>query len=775
MKPVAFLCACLLVLASSITWGQTRGGGSGGASANGSPNPDSLRQYLRLLEKGDSASIARYRSRVAGRHENPRFARMGLIARVDRDSIVLRWAVSKAGGWEVANKLGYVLERATMDAQGRATKSSLHRLTAAPLKPWTLDQWKQRAPRDDRYAAVAAQALYGKTFTAKTADPGSGESVRNAVSEFEGRFGFAMFAADNDPVAANGLGVRLVDKDVRSGERYVYRVYLAGRDTSYAVDTAYAVASPAPYTSPPAPPDLSTEGRDGSIVLRWKNPPAREGFSGYYIERSDDGGKTYHRLNDHPYAPLTTAAQTSPAEPNYTDTNIVNYRVYHYRVWGVDAFADLSAPAEVEGYGRNLTPPPPPILQMPKQLSPHAVQLTWDENAAPPDMKGFIITKSAASMQGYHPLGEKSAPSTPPKKTQRGRSRPEPPTKTPASQELMAHLLPTSSRTYVDTTASSDEPYYMVASVDTAGNIASSLPVYAELIDTAAPSPPTGLSGRIDTNGIATLHWHLSPEKDIIGYRLYWANEAFHEFSMRDQEMIKDTMFVDTVNINTLSHFIYYRVASLNVRHHQSPMSAIYALRRPDRVPPVSPVFTDVFVTDSAVALAWAASPSDDVARELLYRRRSKDTLWHQLAALPPHRGAYVDTAVVKKTMYEYQLVAEDSAGLHSAPSDPVQARPYDTGVRPPVQNLAAVLDPKTGAARLTWRYDIPLKQKFWFLIYRSAGASGLLQYRSVDSRQRMFVDDQLVGKGVYTYAVKVMSQGGGQSQLSQPVNLTVR
>jgi uncharacterized protein len=778
MKTIIFLCMLLVSSAALPASGQRKGGGPGSGAANdGTPNPDSLRHYLQLMQKGDTAALSRYQARLGVPRESPRVARMALIARADRDSVVLRWAVSKAGGWEVANRVGYLVERATMDAQGRAIRSSLHRLTLLPLKPWALEEWKRRAPRDDTYAAVAAQALYGKSFTANTVDPGNGQSVRNAISEFSGRFGFAMFAADNDPLAAEGLGVRLVDKDVRVGERYVYRVYLAARDSSYAVDTAYTVVSPAQYTPPPPPPGLTVEGRDGSIILRWMNPPAREGFSGYFIERSDDGGKSYHRLNEHPYAPLTTHAEKIPAQPTYTDTSITNYKVYRYRIWGVDAFAELSAPAEVEGFGRDLTPPPPPILKKPEQLSTHAVRLTWEEPTVVPDLKGFVVTKSAGSLQGFHPLGEKAPPPRAPKTAQKGKGKKQK-QETPApaaTQDLLKQLLPGTARSYTDTAATSDEPYYMVASVDTAGNIASSLPVYAEIIDTAAPSPPTGLSGRIDTNGVATLHWKLSPERDIIGYRLYWANEAAHEFSMRNQEMIKDTMFVDTVNLNTLSHRIYYRIASINARHHQSPMSSILALKRPDRIPPATPVFTDVFVTDSAVTLTWAASPSDDVAREFLYRRVASDSRWQQLAAVRPHTGMYVDTAVQKKTLYAYQIVAVDSTGLRSLPSETVQARPYDTGVRPPVKNLAAVLGTKTGTVRLTWQYELPGRQKFWFVIYRSVAGTGLRTYKSIESKQRTFVDDQLVGKGTYGYSVKVMSQGGGESPLPAPVTVNVQ
>src|SRR5436853_2255055 len=42
---------------------------------------------------------------------NPRFAKISLIARTDKDSVVLRWAPSRPGGWRIANRLGYIIER----------------------------------------------------------------------------------------------------------------------------------------------------------------------------------------------------------------------------------------------------------------------------------------------------------------------------------------------------------------------------------------------------------------------------------------------------------------------------------------------------------------------------------------------------------------------------------------------------------------------------------------------------------------------------------------
>jgi hypothetical protein len=83
------------------------------------------------------------------------------VARSDQDSIVLRWAPSTALGWIAGNRLGYIIERVTMLKDPKAARTSLHRLNAVPIKPWNLDEWKARISNNNRYAAVAVQALYG--------------------------------------------------------------------------------------------------------------------------------------------------------------------------------------------------------------------------------------------------------------------------------------------------------------------------------------------------------------------------------------------------------------------------------------------------------------------------------------------------------------------------------------------------------------------------------------------------------------------------------------
>ncbi len=87
-----------------------------------------------------------------------------LIARPLKDSILVRWAPNNSLLWEDANKYGYMLERITLIRDGQLLSApERKRLTQTPIMPLPLIVW-ERAVKSNKYAAIAAQALYGETF-----------------------------------------------------------------------------------------------------------------------------------------------------------------------------------------------------------------------------------------------------------------------------------------------------------------------------------------------------------------------------------------------------------------------------------------------------------------------------------------------------------------------------------------------------------------------------------------------------------------------------------
>jgi hypothetical protein len=123
--------------------------------------------------------------------------KIALTLRADRDSIVLRWAPSSPGLWAESKTIGFIVERGQVDSTGKLLISSVKRLNEVPIKPWTLEEWKKRGAateKNNRYAAISVQLLYGKNFAVKGSTGGVGEiaQLRNASMELENRYGFAL-------------------------------------------------------------------------------------------------------------------------------------------------------------------------------------------------------------------------------------------------------------------------------------------------------------------------------------------------------------------------------------------------------------------------------------------------------------------------------------------------------------------------------------------------------------------------------------------------------
>jgi fibronectin type 3 domain-containing protein len=666
---------------------------------------------------------------------DPGFATIAVIARAYQDSVILRWAPSTPHGWRIANRLGYIVER-------RQAGGQTIRLTPEPEVPWPIERLADAldANPDNSYLGLAVYALAGDTTLMGLADSLGIDTVGVNAEKNTTLYGYALFSADNDPLVAEALGLRFVDRDVKAGGRYTYRVSLSEK-RDYRIDPGEVTVEVRATGPSPAPANFKAQGLDGRIDLRWEGLSERD-YSGYYVYRSDDGGKTFNKMNKTPIVIVTPGEANVMRIARFVDTTITNYKVYKYQVRGIDAFGELGQPGEVEAFGRDLTPPPQPSVKSPEQLGNTKIRLSWEMTESSPDLAGFSVSRSAFIDSNYHRLTKKP--------------------------------LPPTAREYIDERATDAEPYYVIATLDTAGNEALSFPLYGMLIDTLPPSIPAGLTGTINKDGIVHLRWRRGPERNLLGYRVLRANAPEHEFSQLTGEVYTDTTFVDTVEVRTLTRNVYYRIAAVNRRYIHSEMSSILALRRPDVVPPEAPVFTDVLPTDSTVVLSWAPSSSEDLKWHVLYRRLSGEQKWVAIDTLSKKEDSYTDRAVRQNTLYEYLIEAVDSTGLKSPAVVPVQARPYDTGVRPPIEKLTARYDEKKKEIALRWSYQPRKKESYFFLIYRAARGASLTKYRSVESAQTSFADTGLLGSGLYSYAVQVVTESGGASPISDKVQVTV-
>lgn len=663
------------------------------------------------------------------------------LAKSYGDSIVLRWAPSTSALWAIANQYGYIIERLSYMKPEDFDPGQYQRLTPDPVKPWPLKDWESIATPDKNnpLAAVAAQCIHGEHITIGK----KGASYFQQANELANRWTFTLLAADISPVTAKASGMRFTDTDISSQRTYVYRIYTPVPKELYEVDTAYVVVNPAERVPIPRPVIGHATELEGKVNLEWDREAHRFDFTAFYIERSADGGKTFRRLTDLPFVspPSQDSALQNPSMV-YTDS-VGNYIPYHYRIIGITPFGDVSEPSEsIQAMGRDRTPPPAPVNLKATSLGGSRVSITWDMPELPEDMEGYYIGRSDNALNGFEPLHE-----------------------TALSPETGSFV-----DEYADPLKAN---FYVVASKDTAGNGQVSMATYGIIVDSLPPAPPQGLYGKVDTNGVVTLTWHLGSEPDIIGYEVFYANAADHVFARITPKPWQDTTYRDTIMVKTLTEKVYYRVVAVDANFNYSSFSETLELSRPDLIPPTAPVFSDYKVGDGFVDINWIPSSSEDVSMHVLFRRKLGED-WEQIAVIMGQQpgGYHRDTTVSAGENYEYSIRAIDDAGLISEEAYTLYIKAVDMALKPPVRNLRAVLDARDKEIELSWEY--PYQGKFRYAVYRAVNGSNFISMANITDNN-LILSDQQIRPGVeYEYTIRVIYPDGKQSGFSPQVKVRV-
>ena len=135
---------------------------------------------------------------------------------VQKDKILLRWAVSTPIEWQKANQKGFVLHKILLKKDGNLLENP-EKQTIATLKPNKQEDWIDFIQKDN-YGAIIAQALYGESFSVEQDSKNGISKIVNMAEELNQRHTFALFAADMSFVAAQKAGWGFIDTDVQAGE-----------------------------------------------------------------------------------------------------------------------------------------------------------------------------------------------------------------------------------------------------------------------------------------------------------------------------------------------------------------------------------------------------------------------------------------------------------------------------------------------------------------------------------------------------------------------------
>ena len=135
-----------------------------------------------------------------------------VLSRVQKNKVLLRWAVTDALAWKKLNKYGYLIERFTIARNNKTLSSPEKVILAKQYTPEPLASWETIIETNEN-AAIIAQALYGEEFSVTGTD--KLQSIVNLSEETEQRFTFALYTADKDFEIAKKAGLGFEDTNIK--------------------------------------------------------------------------------------------------------------------------------------------------------------------------------------------------------------------------------------------------------------------------------------------------------------------------------------------------------------------------------------------------------------------------------------------------------------------------------------------------------------------------------------------------------------------------------
>lgn len=643
--------------------------------------------------------------------------RISAISATELGKTILRFGPSSAEGLnnfiENGIKINYI-----NDESGEIT------VLSADQKPRELNWWKQNFTAKDSLAALVATLLYLPENTIQTGE--AENSIQQKADLLNNRFGFIMLTADRDMQVADALGMRLVHNHGKKSGKGIYEFIWNNCPPELNCDTTWIMVDYAETRTQATAPQPELHSKEKCIELSWNLPELTE-FSGFYIYKLNKSGNAV-KINP---AIVIPAVAGGRAYYSFRDS-VNNYELNTYFIRGVNAFGELSLPsAEVKGMARDFTPPSAAQNLKVEAVADRKLKLQWNRNSESEKVNQRVYLASRIDGD-YEPVSEIIE----------------------AEINEYKYALP----------GDFDAAFFKILSLDTAGNGAWSLPAYGFIPDSIPPSAPKGLRGFIDTNAVVTLSWNPGEERDIIGYRVFYANAADHLFTNLSGKPLADTIFRDTIAKATLTRDIWYRIVAVDKNYNHSEPSIPVKLKRPDHIPPVPAVIKNASVSETGLELSWINSSSEDLAGIRILIRKQGAEIWMEAAksSKPDIREEYTFSGLEKSSWYEVTIESADSSGHLTLCEKPYAFRTFDRGIRPAPKNLVAERIKDKKAIELKWEGDFPSGSRV--LIYRkSPDSPGLTKYDLVSCTGK-YLDEKITASGNYDYTIKIIYPDGGES-----------
>jgi hypothetical protein len=445
-------------------------------------------------------------------------------------------------------------------------------------------------------------------------------------------------------VFADYLGIFFEDTTAVNGITYEYRIQRIKQGREVLLGISKPIQAGIFLPEPPID-SLRAFQKDKSVGLNWLHN--EEAYYGVNVYRKTSTDTAYRKLNTLPIllSQVTDSlGQMIYPDPMFSESIDLKENIYYdYVITGSGFFGMETKRSEpVRVFIKDQTPPLSPV-NFSVKVDSMKVHLQWT-NRMVDDWQGNIIYRSRLSKGPYE-----------------------------AIHTILKDSLVNS---YTDTIAIPGPYYYYAAAVDASNNEAHSDLQFVEVQDVIPPSIPEELSIESDT-GKFLLRWKKSIEPDLAGYYIYRTIDQNNKekFVFLNAEPIKDNFFEQKLPANTKNRF-YYFVVAVDTSYNRSKPSALVSAKMPDVLPPEKPFIKNIHYENDQIIINWVKNIDKDLIGYHLYRADTSMLFSRiNLNMISRENFRYIDRNADINQDYYYYLVAYDSAGNASPPSNKQYAK----------------------------------------------------------------------------------------------------
>jgi len=191
------------------------------------------------------------------------------------------------------------------------------------------------------------------------------------------------------------------------------------------------------------------------------------------------------------------------------------------------------------------------------------------------------------------------------------------------------------------------------------------------LPNTAAPDMPNYLTTQGIRKGII-LSWQRSKAKDVIGYELFRSESEDGEFYPVESMLVKDTFYVDILASNEKASTFWYQVRAVDRYGNKSSLTLVTPGFAVGNSTPKSVQLQDAFIKDDKVVLQWTNEQNQKT--QGFWVNRYNDTSYSPITINSAFiiGNEFVDSSMLNKQQYWYEVIAVDSNFNYSQPSNRV-------------------------------------------------------------------------------------------------------